>query len=93
LNEKLSFAVENIELLEESNKSQFATLKIDAFASGNNSHSLYISENALRDSAKTLLEKPIVWIYNKNEDDAKSHGEDEVAVGFIPKDSPIELEN
>ena len=91
MNEKLSFAVENIELLEESNKSQFATLKIDAFASGNNSHSLYISENALRESAKTLLEKPIVWIYNKNEDDAKSHGEDEVAVGFIPKDSPIEF--
>ena len=49
------------------------------------------AENALRDSAKTLLEKPIVWIYNKNEDDAKSHGDDEVAVGFIPKDSPIEF--
>jgi outer membrane biosynthesis protein TonB len=91
VNKKLKFAIEDIELLDESNDSQFATLKIDAFASGNNRHSLYISEETLRASAKTILEKPIVWQYDAKKNDAMSHEKDEYAVGFIPKDTTIDF--
>jgi len=91
LNEKLSFSVTGIELLNESNDSQFATLKIDAFASGDNSHSLYVSEQALRNAAETILEKPIVWKYSPITDDAMSHEKEEYAVGFVPKDTTIDF--
>ena len=91
MTEKLSFAVENVELIEESNNSQFATLKIDAFASGNNRHSLYVSEDTLRKTAKTILEKPIIWEYSRAKDDATTHSDNQIICGFIPKDSPIEF--
>jgi len=91
LTEKLRFAVENVELIEESNDSQFATLKIDAFASGNNRHSLYVSEDTLRKTAKTILEKPIIWEYSRAKDDATTHSDNQIICGFIPKDSPIEF--
>ncbi len=91
MTEKLSFAIENVELLEESNNSQFATLKIDAFASGNNRHSLYVSEETLRNTAKTILEKPIIWEYSRAKDDATTHSENQIICGFIPKDTPIEF--
>lgn len=91
MTKKLTFSVENIELLEESNNSQFATLKIDAFATGENAHDLYVSEDALRNAAKTILEKPIVWKYSPISDDAMSHEKEECAVGFIPKDTAIDF--
>jgi hypothetical protein len=91
LSEKLSFAVENIELTEDANNSQFATLKIDAFASGNNRHSLYVSEDTLKRTAKTILEKPIIWEYSPIKDDATTHSKNQIICGFIPKDSPIEF--
>jgi len=91
LSEKLSFAVENVEFMEEENNSQFATLKIDAFASGENRHSLYISDATLKKTAPTILQKPIVWAYSRITDDASAHDDDEVPCGFIPHDSPIEF--
>ncbi len=88
--EKLSFAVENIEFLEEENNSQFAKLKIDAFASGNNRHSLFVSEETLKRTAPSILQKPIMWAYSQKNDDATDHASTEIICGFIPHDSPIE---
>jgi hypothetical protein len=89
--EKLSFAVENIEFLEEENNSQFATLKIDAFASGENRHNLYISDETLKKTAPTIIQKPIMWAYNRRTDDASSHDDTEIICGFIPHDTPIDF--
>jgi hypothetical protein len=91
LTEKLSFAIENIEFLEEENNSQFATLKIDAFASGENRHKLYISDETLKKTAPTIIQKPIMWAYNRRTDDASSHDDTEIICGFIPHDTPIEF--
>jgi hypothetical protein len=91
LTEKLSFAVENIEFLEEENNSQFATLKIDAFASGPNRHDLYISDETLKKTAPTIIQKPIMWAYNRRTDDASSHDDAEIICGFIPHDTPIDF--
>ncbi len=91
MGEKLNFAIDNIEILEEANNSQFATLKMDVFASGNNRHSLYIAEDTLKKTAKTILQKPIVWYYDKYKDDATTHEDNEVPVGFVPHDSPMEF--
>lgn len=91
LKQKISFAVEDIDVLDDLDGSQFATIKIDAFASGNNRHSLYVSEETLKKTAKTILHKPLVWDYNKFMDDAGNHSEYEVPCGFVPKDTPIEF--
>jgi hypothetical protein len=85
----VDFAIENIEIFEDPNDSQFATLKIDAFASGDNRHNLYVSEETLRRTASTILEKPLVWLYNKSTDDASSHSELEQICGFIPNYSEL----
>lgn len=91
MGEKLSFAIDNIELLEESNNSQFATLKIDVFASGDNRHDLYVSDDTLRSTAHSILQKPIVWDYSPLTDDATTHTDTQTIVGFIPHDSPLEF--
>ena len=91
MSEILSFAIENIELMEEENNSQFATLKIDAFASGRNRHDLYVSDDTLKKTASTILQKPIVWEYSRITDDASTHSENQIICGFIPHDSPIEF--
>jgi hypothetical protein len=90
-NNRLSFSVENIQVVDDPNSAQFSKLKIDAFASGENLHNLYVSDDSLKKASKTILEKPIVWIYNKVTQDATTHGENESPVGFIPADSPIEF--
>lgn len=64
----------------------FRKLRIKAFASGSNAHTLPITEDVLRKGADTIYNQPILWKYNKYLDDAMSHEKDEIPCGFIPKD-------
>jgi len=89
---KLKFAVENIRFEEDKNDSQFVNVFIDAFASGDNLHHMYVSEKVLRRTAHTLYEKPLVWVYDSVLDDIGTHDEEfQVPGGFIPKDKPMEF--
>ena len=91
-NNKLSFAVENISLLEEPiDKSQFALLRVDAFATGKSLHDTYVSEEVLRKTAPTILHKPFVFAVDKRFDDLAGHERDEIVGGFVPANSPIEF--
>lgn len=95
MNNVLKFSVNNIELVDKIEKSLFRKVKIKAFATGENAHTLPIEEDVLKRGARTVYNKPILWKYNKYFDDAEGHEKDEVPCGFVPesKDNPIEFEN
>ena len=90
MNTVLNFAISKIDFIEEVNDSLFRKARIEAFATGENAHTLPIDEDVLRRGAKTIYNKPILWKYDKRLDDAMAHEKDEVPCGFIPKeDNPI----
>ena len=91
----MKFAIDNISFVEEEESdSQFATVKIDVFASGNNHHELFVSEEALRRTSDTIKEKPLIFVYDEILDDAGAHDEDlYFPGGFVPKEQEIEFRN
>ncbi len=92
-NKKLSFAVENISLLDDENldHSQFSLLRADIFATGRSLHDTFVTEENLRKNAKTILQKPFVFFEDRRTDDAGGHNDQEVAVGFVPHNSSIDF--
>lgn len=70
---KIDFTIDSFEVLEEQNDSQFTRAKIQAFASDANKHDLYCSEEVLKETAHTLYSKPVVYDYDYEEKDMKSH--------------------
>ena len=90
----LVFSVNNIQLMDNIEKSLFRKVKIKAFATGENCHTMPIEEDTLKRGAKTIYNKPILWKYNKYFDDAMGHEKDEVPCGFVPEtnDNPIRFE-
>lgn len=94
MNRLLSFSINNFELMDQMNDSLFRKVRIRAFASGDNAHTLPVSEDVLRRGAKTIYDKPIVWKYDKYFDDATTHEKDEVPCGFVKEseDNPIIFE-
>ncbi len=72
----------------------FRRVRIKAFASGPNVHTLPVDEEVLKRCADTIYNQPILWKYNPYLDDAMSHEDDEVPCGFVPKEgNPIEFVN
>lgn len=67
-------------------KSLFRKIRIKAFATGSNAHTLPINIDVLKRGSNTIYNQPILWKYNPYIDDAMSHEEDEVPCGFVPKD-------
>jgi hypothetical protein len=91
VNKILKFEVDNMEILEEVNDSQFAKVKLYAFASGDNLHKLPVSEESLKRNAFSIYDKPLVWYYDKWTDDAGGHHELEIPCGFVHRqNNPIE---
>lgn len=90
----LKFAVDNAELIEDINKSLFQKIRIRAFATGDNAHTLPIDKDVLERGAKTIYDKPILWKYDKLLDDAMGHEKDEIPCGFVKEseDNPIRFE-
>ena len=87
---KRKFGVQNLVFAEEDAKSQFATVQIDAFSSGENRHNLTCPVELLKSTAHTLYEKPIVFEINSLFQDFGSHvdSEDERKIaGFIVPNS------
>lgn len=83
--EKIKFAIEGIKEVEQSDDQNFATLKLDLFASGQNSHQMPVSDTTLRRRASTSYSMPIVWEYDVWNDNIGTHSENEVPCGFIPE--------
>jgi hypothetical protein len=86
---KLSFTISNAELVNDNPNSSFALLSLDFFASGNNKHDTYVSEDTLYRTADTIKNCPVVWKYDPILDDVGTHDPEENPCGFIPQDTQI----
>jgi len=87
--EKLSFTIDNAELVNENVDSKFSLLSLDFFASGRNLHDTFVSEETLMRTAETIKNCPIVWMYDPILNDAYTHSPEEVPCGFIPESAEI----
>ena len=88
-NEKISFAVENVELIDTKKESNFSILSLDFFASGPNEHHLFVSEEVLEKNSGTIKNCPLVWKYSPITRDATTHDANEVPCGFVPESAQI----
>lgn len=86
---KLSFDIENVEMIQENPDSKFALLSLDFFASGDNLHDMYVSEETLLKTANTIKNCPLVWKYDSVLDDAYTHDSEESPCGFIPESAEV----
>ncbi len=84
----LSFVVDSASIVKERNDSQFATLKVNAFASGFNRNNIYVSEEVLQRTAWTIIGKPLLWAYNEDTDDVAAHDFTSVC-GFVPEQNNL----
>lgn len=89
MTKKISFDVENVEMIDSNEDSNFAILSLDFFASGDNLHDMYVSEKTLFQTAHTIKNCPLVWKYDETLDDIYTHDKDEVPCGFVPETSTI----
>lgn len=78
--------IENAKTLAEINDSQFSKIRIRAFSDGVTRHGYGFSLDTIKESAFTILGKPILFKYDMWTDDASSHEPEEVQCGFVPKD-------
>ena len=90
----MKFSISSAELIEQTNSKLFGKMRIRAFASGENAHTLPVDKEVIKRCAYSIYDKPIVWKYNKYLNDAMSHEIDEVPVGFIKEteENPIVFE-
>lgn len=88
-NTKIKFSVEDAKVIKENPNSNFAVLSLDFFASGENLHDMYVSEETLMRTADTIKNCPLVWKYDPKLDDVYTHDKDEVPCGFVPETSKI----
>jgi hypothetical protein len=86
---RLSFTIENAEMVQENPDSNFALLALDFFASGNNLHDMYVSEETLLRTADSIKNCPLVWKYDEVLDVVYTHDPEEVPCGFVPESSEI----
>ena len=54
INNRYAFAIEDAKIIEENPNSKFAIVELDFFASGQNLHNLYVSEETLLRTADTI---------------------------------------
>lgn len=87
--EKLSFSIDNAEMVDENPNSSFAVLSLDFFASGKNLHDLFVSEETLMRCASTIKNCPVVWIFDPILNDIGTHDSKETIVGFVPSQAEI----
>ena len=82
--EKLNFEIEQTDVVDEGCNSQFATAKVRIFSSGESRNDTYCSEEALKETAKTIDNKPLVYNISKVFGDFSSHNspEDTLIAGF-----------
>lgn len=87
----VNFEVDEIQKIdiEDYDDEEFAIAKMGFLSTRPNSHKLIISEEVLKNSAKSVLGK---WVVVKMENgDATTHLPDEQIVGSIPRDQEIEF--
>ena len=92
-NKILKFDVADAVIEPSSNYKQFATLYVKTFSSGLSRNKTYVSEEVLRSTAHTILEKPLIWAYDAKRHDASAHEPSAVPCGFVPSVNSLKFES
>jgi ribosomal protein L9 len=89
VNKFLQFDIEEFDLQLESDNSQFATARVQAFSSDRNRHDFICSEDVLQKTASTIYNKPILYTIDKNLNDFSTHVSPERSLicGFVAPNS------
>ena len=91
MNNVISFKVDKYNIQDISDN-QLAKIEMWVAKSGDNKHNLPITEDAIRQSADTLVGKPILYKYNKYTKDFMGHEIDEIPCGVILSKDDIRFE-
>ena len=94
LNNKISFAVSKVDLLEEINNNELMKLRLWIVSEGVNRHGYLINFKAIQEAKSSLVGKPILVKYNKFQKDFEEHNLDESPVGvFLKSEEIYEMED
>lgn len=88
MNKYLNFEISNVQIVENSAQSKFAILQVDVCRSGNNTHHLPITKEAIQDSAVSVKGVPILTKVRYDGKDFMGHEIDEIAVGYFSENEP-----
>ena len=88
MNKYLNFEISNVQIVENSAQSKFAILQVDVCRSGNNTHRLPITKEAIQDSAVSVKGVPILAKVRYDGKDFMGHEIDEIAVGYFSENEP-----
>ena len=85
-----NFAITDAEILNENKDSRFLTMECLVCRSGENSHRIPITRNAIKDAAPTLQGVPLLAEFTYDDNDFYGHGvyEEENMVGFFVEEEP-----
>jgi hypothetical protein len=91
----LNFEIENAEIISNDNNSEFLTASIDAFSTGITKNDTICDVEALKKSAPTIYEKPILFTIDERFGDFYTHTEPEksLVAGFVVPNSATFKEN
>lgn len=88
MNKILKFDILNAEIVEELDISQFATVRVDAFSTGKTLHNTTCDFVALKKTASTIYEKPLIFEYDSRFGDFGSHNaKTTIPAGFVVPNS------
>jgi hypothetical protein len=95
MSQKLIFELQNAEILEQENNSQFVSARIDAFSTGLTRNNTTCDVNALKKSAPTIFEKPILFTISSITGDFFTHVDEDknLIAGFVVPNSAEFKEN
>jgi len=80
---KIVFEVEQADIVDEKQDSQFATAKLRLFSSGKNRNGMFCSEENLIKTADSAYEKPVIFSIDSRFGDFANHDDGNVPAGFI----------
>lgn len=85
-----NFAITDAEILNENKDSRFLTMECLVCRSGENSHRIPITREAIKDAASTLQGVPLLAEFTYDDNDFYGHGvyEEENMVGFFVEEEP-----
>lgn len=89
MGQKLNFEVDKFQMLEESENSQLAKLRMWIVSPGDNRHSIPISWEAIQDAKESLVGKPVLAHHDKIFNKFGGHDKDELAVGVVLRSEDI----
>lgn len=89
---RCNFEINDMQLVEENSNSQFATLEFDICRSGENSHQMPITKEAIKSAVPSVKGKPILAAFEIADVDFKGHEVDEQPIGFFIEEEPQVIE-